>query len=81
MAIDDMLRYEKLQYNTNREVAKILALSSGRIDEYEHLTDEKALCFNQIQMIKQAKFAYFPLGKTFRKQKRLKIKVKNIKFF
>ena len=28
--IDDKIRNEKLQYDINREVAKILALSSGK---------------------------------------------------
>ena len=43
MIIDDKIRDEKLQYDINREAAKILALaiSSGKIDEYEYLTGEK----------------------------------------
>ena len=40
MAIDDKIIDEKLQYNINREAAKISALSSGKIDEYEYLTVE-----------------------------------------
>ena len=32
MTIDDKIRHEKLQYNINREAAKISALSSGKID-------------------------------------------------
>ena len=32
MAIDDKIRDEKLQYDINREAAKISALSSGKID-------------------------------------------------
>ena len=35
MAIDDMIRDEKLQYDINREEAKISALSSKKIDKYE----------------------------------------------
>ena len=31
MTIDDQIRDEKLQYNTNREAAKISALSSGKV--------------------------------------------------
>ena len=38
MTIDDQLRDEKLQYDINREVAKILALSSGKTDKYQYLT-------------------------------------------
>ena len=37
MAIDDKIKDEKLQYNINREAAKISALSSGKIDKYEYL--------------------------------------------
>ena len=38
MAIDDQVKDEKLQYDINREVFKISALSSGKIDKYEYLT-------------------------------------------
>ena len=34
MIIDDQIRDEKLQYDINREVAKISALSSGKTDKY-----------------------------------------------
>ena len=40
MTIEDRIKDEKLQYNINREAAKISALSSGKIDKYEHLTGE-----------------------------------------
>ena len=35
MAIEDQIKGEKLQYDINREAAKISALSSGKIDKYE----------------------------------------------
>ena len=35
MTTDDKIRDEKLQYDINRDVAKISALSSGKIDKYE----------------------------------------------
>ena len=38
MTIEDKIRDKKLQYDINREAAKILALSSGKIDKYEFLT-------------------------------------------
>ena len=38
MTIDDKIKDEKLQYDINREAAKISAISSGKIDKYEHLT-------------------------------------------
>ena len=41
--IDDKIRDEKSQYNIKREVAKISALSSGKIDKYEYLTGEEVL--------------------------------------
>ena len=68
MAIEDQIRDEKLQYDINREAAKISASSSGKIDQYEYLTGEEILPSNQQQIIEQAKFTYFPLGKAFEKQ-------------
>ena len=41
MIIDDKIRYEKLQYDTNRKAVKVSALSSGKIDKYEYLTGEE----------------------------------------
>ena len=43
MTIDDKMRDEKLQYDINREAAKIPALSSGKIDKYEFLAGEEIL--------------------------------------
>ena len=78
MTIEDQIKDEKLQYDFNRETAKISALSSGKIDKYEYLTGEEILPSNQHQIIEQAKFTYSPLGKAFEnKQKLLKIKEKN----
>ena len=68
MTIEDQIRDEKLQYDINREAAKISALSSGKIDKYEYFTGDEILPSNQQQIIKQAKFAYSPLGKAFEKQ-------------
>ena len=34
MTIEDRIRNEKVQYDINREAAKISALSSGKIDKY-----------------------------------------------
>ena len=62
------LEIEKLQYDINREAAKISALSSGKIDKYEYLTGDEILPFDQRRVIEQAKFAYSPLGKAFEKQ-------------
>ena len=68
MTIEDQIKDEKLQYDINREAAKISALSSGKLDKYEFLTGEEILPSNQQQIIQQAKFTYSPLGKAFEKQ-------------
>ena len=68
MTIEDQIKDEKLQYDINREAAKISALSSGKTDKYGYLTGEEILLSNQQQIIQQAKFAYSPLGKALEKQ-------------
>ena len=70
MIIEDQIRHEKLQYYINREVAKISASSSGKIDKYEYLTGEEILPSNQQQITEQAKFTYSPLEKAFEKQRK-----------
>ena len=68
MTINDQIKDEKLQYDINREAAKISALSSGHLHKYEYLTGEDILPSNQQQIIEQTKFTYSPLGKAFEKQ-------------
>ena len=68
MTIDHQIRDGKLQYNINREAAKISALSSKKINKYEYLTGEEILPYNHKQIIEQAEFTYSPLGKAFEKQ-------------
>ena len=68
MTIDDQIKSEKLQYDINREAAKISALSSGKFDKHEYLTGEEILPSNKQQIIEQAKFTYSPLGKACEKQ-------------
>ena len=68
MTIEDEIKDEKLQYDINKEAAKISALSSGKIDKYEDLTSEEILPSNQKQIIEQAKFTYSPLRKAVEKQ-------------
>ena len=67
MRIDDKIRDENLQYDINREAAKISALSCGKIDKYEFLAGEEILPPDQRRVIEQATFAYSPLGKAFEK--------------
>ena len=68
MTINDHIRSIKLQYDINREPAKISALSLGKIHKYEYLTGENILPSNQQQIIEQARFTYSPLGKVFENQ-------------
>ena len=68
MTIYDRIIDEKLQYNINREAAKISALSSGKIDKHEYLTGEEILPSDQSRKIEQTKFTYSPLPKAFEKQ-------------
>ena len=53
MRFDKKIKDEKLQYNINREAAKISALSSSKIDRNEYLTGEVTL----------VKFIYSPFAK------------------
>ena len=68
MTIDDQIRDKKLQFDINREAAKISALSLNKIGKYEYLTGEEILPSNQQQIIEQVKFTYSPLEKAFEKQ-------------
>ena len=55
----------EVQYNLDREAAKIFAFSSNNLDKYEYLTcRDLGLKPNTIE---QARFEYSPLGKTFNK--------------
>ena len=59
---------EKLQYDINKETAKLSALSSGKIDKHEFVTGKSILPSGQDIIIEQAKFTYSPLGKVCEKQ-------------
>ena len=56
MTIDDKIRDEKLQYNINRDAAKVSGWSSGKIGKYDFFTSEKILPSDQSRIIEQAKF-------------------------
>ena len=43
MTIDDQIGDEKIQYDSNREAAKISALLEAKIDKFEYLTGEEIL--------------------------------------
>ena len=65
MIIDDNIRDEKLQYNVIREVAKISALLSGKIDKLKYLTSKEILSRDRSMIIEKAKFTYSPPVKCF----------------
>ena len=44
MTIDDKIKDEKIQYEINRDAAKISALSSGKINKYDYINGQK-ICF------------------------------------
>ena len=68
MKIGEKIRNEERECNINREAAKIWASSSGRIHNYEFLTCEEIIQFDQNRIIEQAKFTYSPLAKAFERQ-------------
>ena len=47
MVIDERIRDKKLQYDINREAAKIAASSSGKINKHGYLTGEGVVPSNQ----------------------------------
>ena len=63
--INDQIKDEKLQYNISREIAKISALSLGKLHKYEYRTGEDIVPSTQQQIIEQT---YSALGKAFDKQ-------------
>ena len=73
MIFDEKIRDEKLQNYVNSETAKISALSSGKLDKFDYLTDEEILSSNQRQIIEQDKFL-LQEKLLKKKQKQLKIK-------
>ena len=71
MTIGEKIRYEKLQYDINREVAEISTLCSGNTDKYEYLTSKEVIPPDQRGVIEQGKFTYSALGKALKnKQKK-----------
>ena len=68
MATDDRNKDKKLQYDINREAARISALLSGKSDKYKYLTGKEILPSDQSRIIEQAKFTYSPLTKSFQIQ-------------
>ena len=59
------IKQNESQYDLDREIAKISALSSNNLDKYELLTGEDLGL--KPSTVEQAKFEYSPLGKIFNK--------------
>ena len=68
MRTDKKIRDEKLQWNINRQAAKISVLSSGKNDKFEYLTGKEILPTDQSKVKEETKFSCWPLGKAFEKQ-------------
>ena len=67
MIIDYQIKDEKIQYDINRETAKISALSSGKINKYEYLMEEEILPSEESRL-EEPTCVSSPPGKAFEKQ-------------
>ena len=63
--VDKKILQNEGQYDLDRKVAKISALSSNNLDKYEYLTGEDLGLKPSI--VEEAKFMYSHLGKIFNK--------------
>ena len=63
--LDNKIRQNQADYDLYRKNAKINALFSGKLDEYEYLTGED-LGYRP-DPVQKAKFEYSPLGQMFNK--------------
>ena len=63
--LDRKMKQNEVQYDLDREAAKISALSSNNLDKYEYLNGEDLGL--KPSTVEQAKFEYSPLGKIFNK--------------
>ena len=63
--LDRKIMQNEAQYDLDRKAAKISALSSSNLDQYEYLTGEDLGL--KASTAEQAKFEYSPLGKVFTK--------------
>ena len=76
MTIDNKIIDENLQYNINKDAAKLSALSSGRIGKHEYLTAEEILPSDQSRMTEPAIFIYKKLQKNKQKIQRSRLNTK-----
>ena len=68
MIFNDQIKDEKIQYDINREIAKVSALPSGKINKYEYLMEEEILPSEENRRLEQATCTFSPPGKAFEKQ-------------
>ena len=64
--LDRKIKQNEGQYDLDRKVAKISALSSGNLDKYEYLTHEDLNY--KTSTVEQTKFDYSSLSKFFNKR-------------
>ena len=80
MAIENKMTNEKLQYNINRETAKISPLSSEKTDKYEYLVGKKFFFLQQKPNNRTNQIFIFSLREALEKQlKPLDIETKTYK--
>ena len=63
--LDDKIKANKVQYELDREAAKISALSSGELKKHQYLIGQD-LGYKP-DVIRKAKLEYSPLGEAFNK--------------
>ena len=63
--LDDKNKANQVQFDLDREAAKISALSSVEFEKYKYLTGEDLRY--KPGVVEKAKFEYSPLGKVFNK--------------
>ena len=66
LKFEDKIKVNQAQYDLDRDVTKVSALSSKELDNYEYLPGED-LGYKP-GVAEQAKFEYSPLGKVFNKR-------------
>ena len=74
--LNDKIKANNAQYDINRLNTEISAYSSDDLDKYEFLTKQDLKY--KPDALKQAKFAYFPLGKVFNDGLNKKDKTKKV---
>ena len=63
--LDGKIKANKAQYDLDREVANISALSSSELEKYKYLTGQDLEY--KPGVVEKSKFEYSPLGKVFNK--------------